>query len=113
MEAKRKVTVNNRTIEEYYWNGCFVVYIDHGCFNGTFEEAVMFVKPRHVSNEIVASGFALLNVKRNRDHSIKNINNGERIPVTIQGTIVREWHCDHVSSELQVDVDSVIIGENT
>lgn len=40
MRAERVQTVNGHTIEEYYWCGRMVVYIDNKKYKGTFEEAV-------------------------------------------------------------------------
>ena len=40
MKAERKKIVNGKTIEEFYWAGKFVVYVDNNLKNGTFDEIV-------------------------------------------------------------------------
>ena len=38
MKAERKKIVNGKTIEEFYWAGRLVVYVDNNLKNGTFDE---------------------------------------------------------------------------
>lgn len=40
MAPERRHYVNGYKIEEYYWAGKMVVYIDNRAFEGTFEEAI-------------------------------------------------------------------------
>jgi hypothetical protein len=40
MTPDKKKTVNGRKVEQYYWAGKNVVYIDNCLFDGTFDEAV-------------------------------------------------------------------------
>jgi len=40
MTAIRIEIINKRKIEEFYWAGRMVIYIDNQLFKGTFEEAV-------------------------------------------------------------------------
>jgi len=40
MKPKRKAMICGTIIEEYYWIGKMVVYIDYKKFDGTYEEAV-------------------------------------------------------------------------
>ncbi len=39
MTPDRKCIVQGQLIEEYYWAGKLVVYIDHHAFEGTYSEA--------------------------------------------------------------------------
>lgn len=39
MEPKRKKTIREVLIEEYYWNGKLIVYVDHHITDETFEQA--------------------------------------------------------------------------
>jgi hypothetical protein len=38
MSPERKDTINGKKIEEYYWNGKLVVYVDNHSVDTTFEE---------------------------------------------------------------------------
>ncbi len=40
MMPDRKVIVNKKLIEEYYWGGKMVVYIDHFSSDLTYDDAV-------------------------------------------------------------------------
>ena len=40
MDAVRRKVINGNLIEEYYWHGDFIVYVNRYAYNGTFEEAV-------------------------------------------------------------------------
>ena len=40
MTPERKVKIGSFKVEEFYWNGKYVSYIDNKKFNGTFEEAI-------------------------------------------------------------------------
>lgn len=39
MDPERKIKINGHDIEEYWWAGELIVYIDYQLFNGTYEEA--------------------------------------------------------------------------
>ena len=42
MRPERKViTVNGHTIEEYYWNGKLVVYVDNHAYVGSYSQAIL------------------------------------------------------------------------
>ncbi len=41
MNAERKKEINGHLVEEYYWNGKTVVYIDNLLSEDTFEKAVV------------------------------------------------------------------------
>ena len=38
MTADRKCFIGGKTIEEYYWNGKYVVYVNNVLVEGEFEE---------------------------------------------------------------------------
>ena len=40
MTPDRKVVVNGKKVEEYYWAGEYVTYIENRLFNGSFDSAV-------------------------------------------------------------------------
>lgn len=40
MKAERSIKVNGSLIEQFYWHGKMVVYINNRLFKGTFDEAV-------------------------------------------------------------------------
>ncbi len=44
MSPERKCTVNGKLIEEYYWGGKMVVYVDHHAVEVTYAEAVEAVE---------------------------------------------------------------------
>ena len=44
MNAERYTEINGKTIEEYYWAGKLVVYVNNFKFDGTYEEACAAVK---------------------------------------------------------------------
>lgn len=44
MNAERRLKVNGYLIEEYYWSGKFVVYVDHRLVSMDFDEAVEIYK---------------------------------------------------------------------
>lgn len=46
MNAERYTVVEGRKIEEFYWNGRYVVYIDNKLFSGNFHEAINSVKTK-------------------------------------------------------------------
>jgi len=39
MAPERSTEINGHLIEEYYWNGKMVVYVDHYRSNDTYEQA--------------------------------------------------------------------------
>lgn len=39
MTSNKKKEINGHKIEEYYWAGALVVYVDHHLVDETFEEA--------------------------------------------------------------------------
>lgn len=39
MRPERSAQINGQLIEEYYWAGEFIVYVNNQRFNGTFDEA--------------------------------------------------------------------------
>ena len=39
MDSQRTETINGIKVEEYYWNGKVVVYVDNQKVEGTFEDA--------------------------------------------------------------------------
>jgi len=40
MTPQRKETVNGHLIEEFYWNGRSVIYIENHKFHGCFDDAI-------------------------------------------------------------------------
>lgn len=44
MEPSRKHKWRGFTIEEFYWNGDYVVYINNKLFAGSFEQAIREAK---------------------------------------------------------------------
>lgn len=44
MTPDRRTIVNGKKVEEYYWAGKMVVYIDNHAIDMTFEEAVAHLK---------------------------------------------------------------------
>jgi hypothetical protein len=52
MEADEKKKINGMLIENYYWNGRFLTYVDHKLTAETFESACEKVKDGR-SDEIV------------------------------------------------------------
>lgn len=40
MSPDRKETVNGKLVEEYYWAGEYVVYVDHRAAKGSFEKII-------------------------------------------------------------------------
>ena len=39
MTPERRIFIGDQKIEEYYWAGKMVVYVNNALFNGTYEEA--------------------------------------------------------------------------
>ena len=48
LSAERSKVINGNLIEEYYWHGGFIVYINHYRYWGTFEEAVKEYEERYL-----------------------------------------------------------------
>lgn len=46
MQTTRKIVVEGHKIEQFYWNGRYVVYIDNKRFAGNFHDAVESVKQK-------------------------------------------------------------------
>ncbi len=44
MSPDKKEIVNGKKVEEYYWGGKYVVYIDNRLFKGTYKEAITQIK---------------------------------------------------------------------
>ena len=40
MTPDRKVTIHGKIVEEFYWAGEYVVYIDGHAFEGSYERAI-------------------------------------------------------------------------
>lgn len=40
MSPDRKTVINGKMVEEYYWAGKYVVYIDGHLFDGSYETAL-------------------------------------------------------------------------
>ena len=40
MKPDKEMEVNGKLIQEYYWNGRQVVYVNHTRYEGTFEDAM-------------------------------------------------------------------------
>lgn len=40
MSPDRKETVNGKLVEEYYWAGEYVVYVDHRAANGSYDKII-------------------------------------------------------------------------
>lgn len=40
MKSERQESINGKLIQEFYWNGKRVVYVDHQLFIGSYEEAL-------------------------------------------------------------------------
>ena len=51
MSPNKRETVNGCKIEQYYWSGKNVVYIDNQAFDGTFDEAIEHVSTSDVLNK--------------------------------------------------------------
>jgi hypothetical protein len=41
MTPERRVFIGDQKIEEYYWNGDMVVYVNNRLFEGSYEDAVI------------------------------------------------------------------------
>ena len=39
MTPERRIFIGDQKVEEYYWSGRMVVYVNHVLFDGTYEEA--------------------------------------------------------------------------
>ncbi len=52
MTPRRKKVIGKVKIEEYYWHGDFVTYIDNGLFKGTFERACTVVNQQKILKEL-------------------------------------------------------------
>lgn len=44
MTPERKTRINNHLVEEYYWNGKMVVYLDHKKVASDYETTINYVK---------------------------------------------------------------------
>jgi len=44
MTPEKKKVINGHKIEEFYWAGRYVVYIDNHLFEGSFDKAVKSVQ---------------------------------------------------------------------
>ena len=50
MDAEKTKKVNGKKIEQFYWNGSTVVYIDNKLTSLTFNQAVAKCRDDYVSN---------------------------------------------------------------
>ena len=44
MSPDKKITIYGKKIEQYYWGGKIVVYVDNLAFEGSFDEAIKAAK---------------------------------------------------------------------
>jgi hypothetical protein len=51
MSPDKRQTVNGHKVEQYYWAGKNVVYIDNRLFDGSFDEAIRSLSTRSVDDE--------------------------------------------------------------
>lgn len=47
MTPERKIEIDGHLIEEYYWAGKLVVYLDHRVIDQTYEEVQKMVRALH------------------------------------------------------------------
>ena len=47
MNSERKITVNGSKIEEYYWNGKYVVYYNDKLVHNNYEEEIIKAEELH------------------------------------------------------------------
>ena len=45
MMPERKTWVDGKLVEEYYWSGKLVVYVDHHAVEQTYDEAIANARP--------------------------------------------------------------------
>lgn len=51
MKPEREKKIGRNLIEEYYWAGKWVVYVNNKRYDGTLEEAIEMVKKGIVNHE--------------------------------------------------------------
>ena len=51
MNPERKKIIDGHKVEEFYWNGEMVVYIDNYATEKTFEEVVSDLQPKESPDE--------------------------------------------------------------